>query len=110
MEAAYISLHLWAQAVEDAGTDNVKAVSQSIKGQCLDAPEGTVCVDSRNNHTWKVVRIGQVNKDGQFDIIWSSEKPIHPEPYPAYRLKTEWDQFLEDLNIAWDGKWSNPGK
>ncbi len=107
MEAAYLSVHLWAEAVKDASTDSVEVVRQVIKGECLLAPEGIACVDSKNNHTWKTVRIGKINKNGQFDIVWSSKKPIHPDPYPASRSKTEWNQFLENLYISWDNSWAN---
>lgn len=105
IEAGYFGVYLWAQAVEDAGTDNVNAVRQSIKKQSFNAPEGTVYVDPENQHTWKAVRIGKIRSDGQFDIVWTSEKPIQPVPYPTYRSKEDWDKFLSDLYIRWNEKW-----
>ena len=45
--------------------------------------------------------------DGQFDLVWSSEKPIRPIPYPSSRPQAEWDAFLENLNQTWGG-WANP--
>lgn len=109
MEAGYFGVYLWAQAVEEAETDNVHEVRKAIKDQSFLAPEGMVYVDHHNNHLWKQVRIGKILKNGQFDIVWNSNKPIKPKPYPAYRGKTEWDKFLNSLYQGWDQNWANPG-
>jgi len=110
MEAAYFGVFLWVQAVRDAGTDDLEAVRLAIKNQSLQAPEGMVYVDADNNHTWKTVRIGRITEEGQFDIVWSSEKPVRPVPYPVYRSKSEWNEFLRDLYEGWEQRWANPGK
>ncbi|MBU0651742.1 MAG: ABC transporter substrate-binding protein, partial [Proteobacteria bacterium] len=110
MEAGYFGVYLWAQAVKDAKTDDVAKVRKTIKNQSLNAPGGMVYVDAENNHTWKTVRIGKVRKDGQFDIVWSSEKPVRPVPYPIYKTKSQWDKFLKDLYEGWGGNWANSGK
>ncbi|MCP4783844.1 MAG: urea ABC transporter substrate-binding protein [Fuerstiella sp.] len=105
MEAAYFGVHLWAQAVQEAGSPRVAKVLTSIKDQSIVAPEGMVCISGENNHTWKTVRIGQIMEDGQFDIVWSSNKPIRPVPYPVYRSRSEWDTFLQGLYVGWGNKW-----
>lgn len=110
MEAAYLGVHLWAQSVRDAGTVEVGAVRKAIADQALKAPEGIVYVNSENNHTWKTVRVGKIKSDGQFEIVWSSQKPVRPEPYPAYRSRSEWNEFLNDLYAGWGNRWSNPGE
>lgn len=110
MEAGYFGVYLWAQAVEEAGTDDVRQVRKVIVNQSFKAPEGMVYVEPENNHVWKTVRIGRIKEDGQFDIVWSSENPIKPLPYPIYRSKLEWDKMLQDLYDGWGGRWANPGK
>lgn len=109
MEAAYLGVRLWAQAVREAGTDEVVAVRKSMANQTLKAPEGMVYVNAENNHTWKTVRIGKIRGDGQFEIVWSSEKPVRPVPYPIYRSASEWHDFLDDLYRGWGNRWSKPG-
>jgi len=109
MEAAYAGVHLWAQAVREAGTDDPRAVRDAVTNQRFEAPEGTVYVDPRNNHLWKTVRIGQVKEDGQFAIVWTSERPIRPDPFPGYRTEPEWQAFLDGLYTGWDETWANPG-
>ncbi|MDM8561308.1 urea ABC transporter substrate-binding protein [Candidatus Parabeggiatoa sp. HSG14] len=109
MEAAYFGVYLWAQAVEDTQTIEVNQVRNAMKNQSFQAPGGLVYVDDDNNHTWKTVRIGKIRQDGQFDIVWTSERPVQPIPYPTYRLKSEWHKFLDDLYTSWGNQWANPG-
>jgi urea transport system substrate-binding protein len=108
MEAAYIGVYIFAQAVETVGTDNVKTVREAVKGLTFSAPEGIVGVDPENQHLTKVVRIGQILESGQFDIVASSEEPIKPIPYPKYKSKEEWHAFLDDLYYGWGEQWSKP--
>lgn len=110
MEAAYFGVHIWAQAVQDAGTDAIAEVRKAVPNQTLKAPEGMVYIDAENRHAWKTVRVGRIRKDGQFEIVWSSQKPVRPVPYPVYRSKSEWDAFLRDLFVGWNQSWANPGK
>lgn len=107
IESGYFGVYLWAQAVKDAGSDNVNNVIEAIKMQSYTAPEGNVHIEPENNHTWKIARIGKIRNDGQFDIIWSSATPIKPIPFPDYRSKEEWLQFLDNLYKKWGNSWSN---
>lgn len=105
MEAGYFGVFLWAQAVKEAGTDDVSEVRRHIGDQSYNAPGGMVYISPENNHVWKNVRIGKVKRDGQFNMVWSSKKPIRPVVYPAYRSKSQWDEFIQDLYDGWGGKW-----
>ncbi|HZS51741.1 MAG TPA: urea ABC transporter substrate-binding protein [Bryobacterales bacterium] len=81
IEAAYFQVHLWAQAVQKANSIEVDAIRAAALGQEFKAPEGLVRIDPKNQHTWKTVRIGKIREDGQFDIVWSTDGPIRPEPW-----------------------------
>ncbi|HEY9736477.1 MAG TPA: urea ABC transporter substrate-binding protein [Trichocoleus sp.] len=99
MEAAYIMVYLWKQAVEKAGSFDIPAVREAAYGQTFAAPEGTVTM-APNHHISKTVRIGQVRDDGLFDIVWSTEGPVDPVP---------WNQYVPDTKgFACD--WSDPNK
>ena len=108
IEAAYNSVLLWSQAVVEAESAEVSDVIKAIRRQSLNAPEGIVSVDYETQHTWRPVYIGRVRADGQFDLVWNSDKPVRPIPYPPSRSHAEWDAFLEDLHRRWGG-WANPG-
>jgi urea transport system substrate-binding protein len=109
IEAAYYSVYLWAQAVGEAESANVADVLKVIRRQSLNAPEGIVSVDDETQHTWRPVYVGQIRRDGQFDLVWSSEKSVRPIPYPPSRARSEWESYLDGLYRSWGGKWANPG-
>ncbi|MCS5712407.1 urea ABC transporter substrate-binding protein [Candidatus Berkiella aquae] len=105
IESGYIGVFLWAQAVKTASTTNVNTVREAMRNQYYFAPEGTVYIDAENNHTWKVARIGKIRQDGQFDVVWRSDKAIKPLPYPDYRTKEEWEMLLDQLYKEWGNHW-----
>jgi urea transport system substrate-binding protein len=110
MEAAYVGVHLWAQAVQAARSVDVRAIRQAIQGQRFDAPEGPVQIDPATQHTFKTVRIGRISEDRRFEVVYTSETPIAPVPYPPTRTQQAWDDFVADLHLGWGGQWANPGK
>jgi urea transport system substrate-binding protein len=81
MEAGYVAVKLWAEAVKKAGTTEVEAVKKAAGGITLGAPEGTVTIDGENQHVHKTARIGVVQPNGLINETWSSGKPIKPDPY-----------------------------
>lgn len=109
IEVSYVAVKLWARAVEAAGTPEVGAVRAAIVNRSLQGPGGMVFVDGETRHAWKTVRIGRVRADGQFDLVWTSGRPIRPEPFPAGRSVAEWNGFLEGLYKNWGSRWYNPG-
>jgi urea transport system substrate-binding protein len=81
MEAAYTSLYLYKNMVEKAQSFCVDAVNAASDGVSFESPEGTVTINGENHHIAKTGLIGQINADNQFDIVWSSEAPIEPDPF-----------------------------
>jgi urea transport system substrate-binding protein len=81
MEAGYNAVYLWAAAVKKAGSTDVAKVKAAAAGVSLDLPEGTVTIDGANQHVFKTARIGVVQPDGLIREVWSSGKPIKPDPY-----------------------------
>ncbi len=107
IEAGYISVNLWAQTVRKTGTDQVNEVRKNLPNQSFMAPGGLVYIDAENQHIWKTVHIGKFKIDGQVDIVWSSNKPIKPIPYPNSRKRENWNSFLNKLYEGWGGNWAN---
>lgn len=108
MEAAYFGVHLWRQAAEDAQSTEPAKVRKALARQSYQAPEGLVSIDPVTQHTWKTVRIGKMREDGQFDVVWTSDKPVRPIPFPIHRTREQWDKFLTDLQDDWGGSWAAP--
>ncbi len=85
MEATYIGIHMWAQAVEQAGTTNVDAVRQAAGYQTFRSPSGfDITLDAKNHHLHKPVFIGEVQANGQFQIVWKTDGPIRAEAWSHY--------------------------
>lgn len=85
MEATYIGINMWKQAVEKAGTTDVDAVIDAMGGQTFMSPSGfTVKMDEKNHHLHKPVVIGEITADGQFDVVWQTEGPIRAQPWSPF--------------------------
>jgi urea transport system substrate-binding protein len=95
MVAAYDSVRLWAQAVREAGTADVRQVRSFLRHQSLAAPEGVIAVDPETQHTWRPVFIGRIRADGQFDVVWSSRTAVRPVPFPISRSRSDWESALQ---------------
>lgn len=94
MEAAYLGVQLWARAAEAAGSTKVGDVNRMLANQSILAPQGIVTTDAHNRHVWRNLRISRARSDGQFDVVWSSEMPIRPLPFPRYHTQTVWMRLL----------------
>jgi len=82
MEAAYFQTYFLAQAIEKVQSTEADAlIFEGLPGQEFTAPQGKVKIDEKNHHTWLWARIGQANEAGQFDIVWTSEDWIRPDPW-----------------------------
>ena len=85
MEATYVGIHMWAQAVEKAGTTNVDKVRAAMAGQTFKAPDGfTLTMDQTNHHLHKPVMIGEVEENGQFSVVWQTDQPVRAQPWSPY--------------------------
>jgi urea transport system substrate-binding protein len=89
MEAAYTSLYLYKAMVEKAESFCVDAVNAAADGVSFAAPEGEVTVNGDNHHIAKTALIGQINAENQFDVVYSSDGPIEPDPF--LKTYTWWD-------------------
>ena len=69
MEATVIGFNMWVQAVEKAGTADVDAVRDAMYGLEVPNLTGGTAVMLPNHHLAKPVLIGEIQDDGQFDII-----------------------------------------
>jgi len=84
MESEYILFHMWVHAVEQAGTTDVDAVRQAMIGQKIKAPSGFVEVMQPNHHLTKPVMIGEIQANGQFNVVYKSKTALMPEPWSKY--------------------------
>ncbi|CAG9174417.1 MULTISPECIES: urea ABC transporter substrate-binding protein [Cupriavidus] len=84
MEATYVGIHMWAQAVKKAGTTDPDKVRAAMYGQTFKAPDGFTLTMGDNHHLYKPVMIGEVKGDGQFTVVWKTAKPIRAQPWSPF--------------------------
>jgi len=95
MEATYVGIHMWAQAVEKAKSTDTDKVIAAMAGQSFKAPSGyTLVMDKTNHHLHKPVMIGEIKGDGQFTVVWKSKEPIRAQPWSPYIKGNEGKQSL----------------
>jgi urea transport system substrate-binding protein len=95
MEATYVGIHMWAQAVEKAKSTDTDKVIAAMGGQSFSAPSGfTLTMDPTNHHLHKPVMIGEIKGDGQFSVVWKTKEPIRAQPWSPFIPGNEGKQKL----------------
>jgi urea transport system substrate-binding protein len=85
MEATYIGIYMWKQAVEKAKSFDVAKVTAAMSGQTFKAPSGIISkMDEKNHHLHKAVFIGEVKADGQFNVVWKTKGPVKAQPWSPF--------------------------
>lgn len=84
MEATYVGIHMWAQAVKKAGSTDPDKVRAAMYGQTFKAPDGFTLTMGDNHHLYKPVMIGEVKGDGQFSVVWKTPKPVRAQPWSPF--------------------------
>jgi len=85
MEATYIGIYMWKQAVEKAKTTDTDKVIEAMAGQTFKAPSGFIAkMDEKNHHLHKPVFIGEVRADGQFNVVWKTSGPVKAQPWSPF--------------------------
>ncbi|MBI09025.1 MAG: urea ABC transporter substrate-binding protein [Rhodospirillaceae bacterium] len=99
MEAHYIGFSMWVQAVKQAGTTDVDAVRQAMYGQKVSNLTGGVSIMNTNHHLSKPVLIGEVQEDGQFETVWSTDGLVKGDAWSDYILESA--KLTADWTYPW---------
>ena len=95
MEATYVGIHMWKQAVEAAKTTDVDKVIAAMGGQKFKAPCGfELTMDKTNHHLHKPVMIGEIRADGQFNVVHKTKGPIRAQPWSPFIAGNEGKQKI----------------
>ncbi len=84
MEAHYIGFNMWVKAVEKAGTTDPKVVQDALIGVTVPNLSGGYSAMMPNHHITKPVLIGEIQKDGQFDIVWETSGLVPGDAWSDY--------------------------
>jgi len=95
MEATYIGFKMWVKAVEKAGTTDTDAVEKAMIGIAVPNLTGGIATMMPNHHLTKPVLIGEIQEDGQFEVVWQTNGTV---------VGDAWSDFLpgsKDLISDW---------
>jgi urea transport system substrate-binding protein len=95
MEAHYIGFKMWVEAVNKAGTTDPAAVQDAIIGVAVPNLSGGIATMMPNHHITKPVLIGEIQDDGQFEIVWQTSGTV---------VGDAWSDFLpgsKDIIADW---------
>src|SRR5690606_11146805 len=84
MEATYIGFNMWVQAVEKAGTTATDAVEDAMIGITAPNLSGGVATMNAAHHLSKPVLIGEIQADGQFEVVWETEGLVDGDAWTDY--------------------------
>ena len=90
MEATYIGFKMWAEAVNKAGSEDVDKVRAAMYGIEVPNLAGGTAVMNTNHHLSKPVLIGEIQEDGQFDIVWKTDGEVKGDA---------WTDFLPESKV-----------
>ena len=95
MEATYVGIHMWKQAVEKAKSTDSDKVIAAMGGQTFKSPSGfTLTMDPTNHHLHKPVMIGEIKGDGQFSVVWKTKAPVRAQPWSPFIKGNEGKQKM----------------
>jgi urea transport system substrate-binding protein len=89
MEAHYIGFNMWVQAVTKAGTTAQDAVIDAMVGIKQPNLTGGVATMLPNHHLTKPVLIGEIQDDGQFNVVWKTPELVAAEAWSPYVPETK---------------------
>ncbi len=84
MEAHYIGFNMWVKAVEKAGTTDPAAVQEALIGVAVPNLSGGYSAMMPNHHITKPVLIGEIQDNGQFDIVWETPGLVAGDAWSDY--------------------------
>lgn len=96
--SGYLGVYLWKKAVEKAQSTQVLKVKAAAKNIELVTPKGLVKLDSKTQHLWNTVRIGQIKPDGAIAEIWHSPEAVAPDPFLS---RYPWAAGLSQRGFRW---------
>jgi urea transport system substrate-binding protein len=84
MEAHYIGFNMWVKAVEKAGTTDPDKVIDALPGITVPNLTGGYATMMPNHMITKPVFVGEIEKTGQFNVVWHSPGEVPGDAWSDY--------------------------
>jgi urea transport system substrate-binding protein len=84
MEASYIGFNMWVKGVEKAGTTDPEKVIAAMIGVAVPNLTGGIATMMPNHHLTKPVLIGEIQDNGQFNIVSQTPGTVVAQAWSPY--------------------------
>ncbi|MCX5513247.1 urea ABC transporter substrate-binding protein [Kaistia algarum] len=84
MEATYIGFNAWIKAVQAAGTTDTDPVINALIGTAVPNLTGGYSAVMPNHHITKPVYIGEIQGNGQLDVVWQTKGLLPGDAWSPY--------------------------
>ncbi|GIO09251.1 hypothetical protein J31TS6_52790 [Brevibacillus reuszeri] len=83
MYNTYLGTKMVLDTIVEAKSTNHRKIYEHMSKKTFETACGTMLVDVPHRHLSRQVKIGKSLPNGQFEIVWDSERNILPRPFPA---------------------------
>lgn len=100
----YLGTKLVLEKLIGCNDFEIESFLDSLCGQSIKTPAGLIRVEKGTRHISRPIRIGKINSQGQFNIVWDSKKLIAANPYDTMQdqnlskkiVMIDWHEFLDE--------------
>ncbi|MFS0813497.1 transporter substrate-binding protein [Peribacillus phoenicis] len=87
------------ESIIEMKSEDHRDIFHHLSGKELDTACGKIVVDTDHRHLARQVKIGKGMPDGQFEIVWDSERNISPRPFKVKHSQS--DDLSEVVLKSW---------
>lgn len=102
-EAAYMQVHLFAEAAKRAGATDRESILRVLPTFSFEAPQGTVRVHHESHHTYLWPKVAKANVNGELEIVLEANASVRPDPY-LVEIDNE-PRFYDEQILKGEGKY-----
>lgn len=109
VEAAYSGVYLWAHAITQSQSHNILEVINHLPSQSIQGPVDKLVIAIDSNYVWRRFYLAQyVPSERGFNVIYREAEALPPNPYPIFRSKLSWNDFIQTMYTQWGEQWRAP--
>lgn len=103
----YLGATLLLRTIHAIKSDDYLTILEELKGESFNTLCGLVKIEKTNNHLSRPIRIGKINTEGQFSVVWDSKEPIFADPFLKKKYSSinssSWKNFITDSQYEHHG-------
>lgn len=108
--SAYTGVYLWAHAIEQSRSFHVGDVVSNLPSLSVAGVTDNVIVAIDSHYVWQRFYVAKFERDMGFNVIYTEQDLLPPNPYPPFLSKQRWESFLYSTYMEWGEQWQAPTK